>query len=68
MAKFRIYLKKILGGPKKLFTSRRQRHAIHMHLSKLICKGFDFLCGLNRDHRGKETIPSWNSPREKRII
>ena len=46
--------KKILGGPIKLFTIRRQRHAIHMPLSKLICKGFEFLCGLN-------------SPREERI-
>ena len=38
-----------------------------MPLSKLICKGFEFLCGLNRDHWGRETIPLWNSPREERI-
>ena len=59
-------IKKNLGGPIKLFTIRRQRHAIHMPLNKLICKGFEFLCGLNRDHWGRETIPLWNSPREEK--
>ena len=39
-----------------------------MPLSKLICKGFEFLCGLNRDHWGRETVPLWNSPREERIL
>ena len=39
-----------------------------MPLSKLIYKGFEFLCGLNRDHWGRETIPLWNSPREERIL
>ena len=46
---------KNLGGPIKLFTSRRQKHAIHMPLRKLIGKGFEFLCGLNLCGRG--TIP-----------